>query len=290
MRSQNLLVLITFFVLAAGQPFGAGGVVSTIATGKGRTLVFLPGLGCPPEVWTEVTNTLSNHYRCVQVGIGGFAGSPASGSFRIDALVQAIGDVLSTGQPGHPILIGHSFGGFLALQVAARYPNRLSGLLIVDAYPFPMGALQPGMSPEQARAQAQKLQQIFEQLPDPAFRTQEAASLAAAVRDEARRAQILDWICRTNRAIYAQGLAAQLGSDLREILPRITAPALVLGTWPSGQSLGWNRENTEQRLADQYKGLARLQVRVHESARHFIMFDDPAGLIRTIQEFAAGHE
>jgi pimeloyl-ACP methyl ester carboxylesterase len=110
------------------------------------------------------------------------------------------------------------------------------------------------------------------------------------VRDEARRAQILDWICRTDRAIYAHGLAAQLGSDLREVLPQITSPVLVLGTWPSGQSLGWNRENTEQRLADQYKGLARLQVRVHESAGHFIMFDDPAGLIQTIQEFAAGHE
>lgn len=290
MSCRNWLVCLILAWLAAAFPQGAGNEISLLTQGRGRTLVFLPGLGCPPEVWQEVADELDGSFRCVRISIHGFASAPPPPAFEIEALIQAIGDVLDREREGRPVLIGHSFGGFLALQVAARYPGRLYGLVIVDAYPFPMGALQPGTSPEQAGLRAGQLEQMLRQLPEAVFRAQQSAAMAAAVRDPGRQKQIADWIYQTGRDIYARCLATQLGGDLRPLLPKIAVPVLVAGTWPAGEALGWNRENTFQRFTEQYRGLARVQIQVHETSRHFLMYDDPAGLFQLIREFAASHE
>lgn len=288
MRHRLAAALSLVALLALGRPATASPTVTVLAEGSGRTLVFLPWLGCPPEVWEGITDQLKDRFRCVRVGIGGFAGRGEPAALADGALVGAIGEVLAAER--EPILIGHSFGGFLALQAAASFPDRLGGLVVVDAYPFPMGALAPAMTPEQARAQAQQVAAAFAQLPEATFRAQLEAAQTLGVRDSAARERIVEWMCRTDRTLYATCLASQLGGDLRGVLPGIRVPVLVIGTWATAQTIGWTEENTAQRLAEQYRGLPQVEIVVHPSARHFVMYDDPQGLAGSIEGFVNSHE
>jgi pimeloyl-ACP methyl ester carboxylesterase len=45
--------------------------------------------------------------------------------------------------PGPYVLAGHSFGGLYVLTFAARYPNEVAGMVLVDSTP-PASAARPG--------------------------------------------------------------------------------------------------------------------------------------------------
>jgi hypothetical protein len=82
-----------------------------------------------------------------------------------------------------------------------------------------------------------------------------------------------------------------LGLDLRPGLAQVSAPALVIGTWiglPSGP--GSERADLVLRFRDQYAALRRLHFAMAETARHFVMFDDPGWFSGELERFLADPE
>lgn len=99
--------------------------------GSGTPVVLLHGLPGTAEDYDAVTPLLAGH-RTIAIDRPGFGYS--SGGYvplqrqltSIDALLRRLGVV-------RPILVGHSYGGTIALGFAERYPGEVSGLVLVDA-------------------------------------------------------------------------------------------------------------------------------------------------------------
>lgn len=279
-----LLMLFLYWSAAAGEPGPSRLVVSQ--TGNGPDVVLLPGLGCPAEVYSSLLAVLAPGHRCHVLQIPGFAGR---GTAANDAAIDWATEVkhyLEDWRLSSVTLIGHSFGGWLALQIAAQNPA-VERLVVIDAAPFAAGIFQD-VSPEQAALQAAQLPGFFAGMSDEQYRAFEAQRLALMVADPANHKQVLEWLCATPRPLLVALSASMAGSDLRPLLPGIEAPTLVLGSWTMGRLFGLDRAGMEKRLQGQYNALQGCAIHMAERAGHFIMLDEPDWLENEVRAFLEG--
>jgi hypothetical protein len=80
---------------------------------------------------------------------------------------------------------------------------------------------------------------------------------------------------------------------MRDDIARITVPVLVLGTWRGvHDELAKNKVDVAkadflENFAAQYAKLPHLDFALHDTARHFIMWDDPMWFFRELDAFFA---
>jgi pimeloyl-ACP methyl ester carboxylesterase len=104
--------------------------------GEGRPVVLLHGLAGHAGEWDVVAERLSPAHRVVAVDQRGHGASErhpedvSRGAYVADVLT-----VLDELALRRPVLIGQSLGGHTAMLAAAAYPDRLGGLVIVEAGP-----------------------------------------------------------------------------------------------------------------------------------------------------------
>lgn len=279
-----LMMLFMYWSVRANGP-GPSRLVATRA-GSGPDVVLLPGLGCPAEVYSGLLAALAPRHRCHVLQIPGFAGLGIAAS---DAAIDWAAEVeryLDEQKLPAVTLVGHSFGGWLALQVAARKAT-VTRLVVIDAAPFPAGLFQE-VAPELAAQQAAQLLGLFSGMSDEQYRAFEAQRLTLMTSDPAAAKQVLEWLCATPRPLLAALSAAMAGSDLRPLLAKIKAPALVLGSWTLGRLFCLDKAAVEKRLQGQYNALQGCRIRMAERAGHFIMLDEPVWLEREVLAFLEG--
>ena len=103
--------------------------------GAGPAIVLVPGSCSTGAAWRPIISDLSSRFRCVTTSLLGYGGtverrtaSDPSISHEADVLESV---VRKAGGPVH--LVGHSFGGLVALVVALRNQVPLSSLMILEA-------------------------------------------------------------------------------------------------------------------------------------------------------------
>jgi pimeloyl-ACP methyl ester carboxylesterase len=99
--------------------------------GAEPAVVLVHGLPGTAEDWNLVTRLLPGR-RTVAIDRPGF-GFSTGGYFPISRQLQAIQEVIARLRLGHPILVGHSYGGVISLGFAERHPGEVRGLVLVDA-------------------------------------------------------------------------------------------------------------------------------------------------------------
>jgi pimeloyl-ACP methyl ester carboxylesterase len=102
--------------------------------GRGRPLVFLSGLGNTAHVFDSFAPTFRDQFRSIGLTRRGFGASsrPSSG-YDVPRLSQDVIEVISALRLERPILIGHSVAGDEMSYIAVRYPERIGGLVYLDA-------------------------------------------------------------------------------------------------------------------------------------------------------------
>ncbi len=107
------------------------------------TLVFLHGTRLTGAAWAPQRALLEGRFRVVTPDLPGH-GERAAEPFslrRAADVVEAVlaAELAATGQPA--VLIGLSLGGFVAMDVAARHPGMVGGLVLAGASAEPTGIL-----------------------------------------------------------------------------------------------------------------------------------------------------
>jgi len=99
--------------------------------GDGPPLLLVAGLASDVSSWQTVLPALSEHFRVILVDNRGIGRSvPEDAPVSVDLMADdcaALIDHLGYG-PVH--VLGHSMGGFTALSLAARYPDRVKKLVL----------------------------------------------------------------------------------------------------------------------------------------------------------------
>jgi 3-oxoadipate enol-lactonase len=106
-----------------------------IECGQGPAIVFLHGIGGDGPSWLPELEALSDRYRAIAWDLPGYGGSPALPEMTFPALVEALKDLLDKLGVGRAHLVGHSIGGMVALEFAARFSERMASLVLYATSP-----------------------------------------------------------------------------------------------------------------------------------------------------------
>lgn len=101
-------------------------------------IVFVHGTRLSRTMWRPVMRRLASSYRVIAVDLPGH-GSRSDVPFAMDAAVASVVSAVDEQGGGRAALVGLSLGGYVAMDVAARYPERVRALVLSGASQDPVG-------------------------------------------------------------------------------------------------------------------------------------------------------
>ena len=286
-RTLQTLILLSSALLAGAGQAAAPAAFTVEVTGQGRPLILIPGLASSGEVWQGTVARLCGPQAgraCHVLTLAGFAGvAPIEGDLLAQA-EQQLADYITGKKLGRPAIIGHSLGGFLALKMAIDHPAQAGKLVIVDSLPA-LGATQlPSITPEQLQAMSQQMQAAMRAQDAAAASASQRRTVAAMVSAPADVERIIGWGQRSDRETVIRAMGTLMASDLRQDVAKVQSPTLVLGTWIAYKDYA-PRAAIEATFQQQYRQLPGVQIALADTARHFIMYDQPDWMFGQIEQF-----
>lgn len=259
-------------------------------SGHGRPMILIPGLACPGAVWDKTVAEFSSTFECHVVILAGFAGAPAAPVDRplLETVREELASYIEDHRLAKPVLVGHSLGGFIALDLAAHHPETPGPLVIVDSLPYLMQVMRPNATPEQAKQLAEITADSVAKMTSDAYskmiRSGPNGSTMASGEEDLDR--IVRWGLASDNATVAKAMKEMYLTDLRAGVASIKSPTLVLAAW-IGYSPYSSHEIAARLYGEQYSKLPGVRIQVSDTARHFIMLDDPAWLSSQMHAFLA---
>jgi pimeloyl-ACP methyl ester carboxylesterase len=268
---------------AQAQAAFAPKTFSVQRSGSGRPVIFLPGLASSGAVWDSIAAELPGTEAHV-LTLAGFAGVPAAGNRpMLESVAGEVAAYIRAHRLREPVVVGHSLGGTLALMIAAAEPELVGPLVVVDGLPYFPAAVNPAATPDAMRAQAGMMRDQVARQTREEFVAAQASYFPANVTHPGHLALVKESSARSDPATVGQAMYELLTTDVRPQLPRIRAPVLVFGSW----AMYGNREQVLKNFQAQFAAVPGARIELSASGRHFLMYDDPAGLLRLVRDALA---
>ena len=232
------------------------------------TVLLLPGLLCDQASWAAQCDALAPAARCV---VPSYAACDT-----LDAMARG---VLDETQAERFVLVGHSMGARVALEIMRLAPQRVIRLALFDTGLDPIA---PGADGERERSRRHALVALARRQGMRAMGLEWAPGmLLPAHREAPVFAQILAMIERKTPEIFEAHVRALLGRpDARAVFEGIRCPVLI----GCGRQDAWSplaRHEQMQRL------LPGSRLAVIEDSGHMSPMEQPAAVARALEEWLA---
>lgn len=197
------------------------------------TVLFLPGLLCDAEVWREVRDGL------------GAAVTSVVAEYGLAHRLAAMADIALAQVPGGPlVLVGHSMGGRVALEIARRAPQRVQAMCLLNTGYQPLAAGAAGATERTGRMALLELARAGGML---AMARQWATPMVhPRHHGTALFQRILDMIARRSPAVFQAQIQALLERPDASPVLRAAACPVVLAT---GSHDAWSPVPQHQAMA-----------------------------------------
>ena len=261
--------------------------------GNGGDLLFIPGLNSSADTFNEVCDAFTQTHRCHLLQLPGFAGAPPLQNVE-DGFLPTINEqilaYIKQEKLNKPIIVGHSLGGFVALQIAISNPEDVGALVIVDSLPFLPGVQFPGATVERMQSIATNMKKMMLVPSDEQYIQRLPQQLMGMTRDNEHLQTLVEWSKTSDRLTMAQAMYELQTTDLRQDIASIKVPTIVFGAWAAYENFGTTKAMTEQTFATQYQALKNKNIHVSDSSYHFIMWDDKEWLLDLMGDFLAANK
>jgi pimeloyl-ACP methyl ester carboxylesterase len=246
------------------------------AGGDGRPVVLLHGLGGAAANWVEVVPALAAAYRVLALDLPGHGGSDAPPlRAGMPWFADAVADALEAERVRGAIVVGHSFGGHLALHLALQRPDQVGALLLaapsgirtrtrfVQAAIAASTFVRPGRLVARARGRYAARGWFRRAVFQPLF-----VSDADAFSERATLGFLSGQEEHCNTAIAGRAMVAD---DPRPELARLRCPTLVV----------WGAADTQLPLDDAFEYARRLRapLRIVADCGHLVIGERPAAVL-----------
>jgi pimeloyl-ACP methyl ester carboxylesterase len=105
--------------------------------GSGPPIVLLHGNPDTHDVWDGVASRLRSEFRCIAPDLPGYGASDEHRDLSLDVVADWVRDLLDGLGIDKVNLVVHDVGGTYGLAFAAKYPDRLSKISILNTNFFP---------------------------------------------------------------------------------------------------------------------------------------------------------
>jgi pimeloyl-[acyl-carrier protein] methyl ester esterase len=245
------------------------------SSGSGPDLLLIHGWGMHGAIWEGVAEQLARRFRVHAVDLPGMGDSPVCDPYTPQHLVGQLAQLL----PPRAVVCGWSLGGQLAVRLALEYPDRVGRLVLVGSTPRFVNengwtcGMEAGVFVQFADQVANDYQATMGKfLGLQAFGGDSPRELIRQLRERfALRPQ-------PDRQALQQALDILLTTDLRECLPGLTQPVLVLHG---------DRDTLAPVAAAHWMAgaIPDARLRVIAGASHAPFLSHPAAFLREMAEF-----
>ena len=112
------------------RPRSSCGDLAFISQGQGPLVVLIHGVGLRSEAWNKQIDALSDRFNVMAIDMPGHGESMVpSGNIQLPDYTRAIASCFS--EPA--LVVGHSMGGMIALDLARTFPDKVLGVVALNA-------------------------------------------------------------------------------------------------------------------------------------------------------------
>ncbi|WP_313177360.1 alpha/beta hydrolase [Massilia sp.] len=273
---------------ALAAPFASERI--TVRTeGSGPDVILIPGLNSSPRTWASTVAAVPG-YRYHLVQVSGFAGQPAGANKEGNVaapVAEEVARYIKESNLKAPAVIGHSMGGTIGMMLAARHPDSLSRLMVVDMFPYlGMFFAGPGAGTDKVTAVADQVAAGMRAASADQRRERANATIVGMVDTESMRAGAISDSMSSDADVGIRAYRELIVTNLIPELQNIAVPVTVLYIQPKTVPIPAAQFDAAYKGA--YSPVKALTLtRIPDSA-HFIMWDQPARFQAEMKRFLSG--
>jgi pimeloyl-ACP methyl ester carboxylesterase len=259
-----------------------------VKVGQGPVLLLLHGLGCDHTTWEPVIDALAKRYTVIAPDLLGHGQSAKPrADYSVGGYANAMRDLITVLGIDKVTVVGHSFGGGIAMQFAYQFPERTERLILVAS-----GGLGPEVSPAIRAITTLGFHQVMGLLTLPGVRHVGMAGLRALSGAPLKHARDLDEVAniydsfKDPYARHAIQHVVRAVVDWRGQIVTMADRAYLTEAMP--MCVVWGRDDSviPVRHANHVGDLApKARVEVIPNAGHFPHKDHPHRFAKIVHEF-----